>query len=94
MNEIDELIKEIAGKAEILSLQLSSLRAENEQLIDEILKIKEENEQLKQKVAELENNQLNLRLGLSLDNSEKERIKNNIDKLLNEIEKSLELLKT
>jgi len=94
MKDIELKILDIRNKLKELIDKHHSLVVENEELIEQLLKTKEENEQLLIRINELENNRLTLHLGSSLDNSEKERITNNIDKLLNEIDKSLELLKS
>jgi len=94
MKEIEQKILLIKTKVNELIDLNKSLSAENEELISQLLNVKEENEQLLIRINELENKSLHLQLGSSLEKPEKERITNNIDKLLNEIDRSLELLKS
>jgi len=94
MKDIEQILMNIRQKILEIADNQRNLLSENEELISQVLKLKEENEQLLTRITELENKDLNLHIGFSLDNSEKERLTNNIDKLLKEIDKSMELLKS
>jgi len=94
MIDIELVFSRIKTKIFSLKEQNGLLTQENEELINEIIKLKQENEEKEKIIKNLENKTINLQLSKSIETEEKDKLNEVIDELIKEIDKGLELLKS
>ena len=89
---MDNMFETLKQKIKELKSRNVEISAENEQLIAEVLNIRTQLEVCESRMKEIENKYLNLQVNEKIPEGDKKKLITNIDNLIDEIDKGLELL--